>query len=783
MREDSSGRLSRCSVTRMTGSVVGTRVLRVEDPALLRGESTFVANLDIEGALVVKYVNSIHAHALITNVDVADAKAMPGVVDVVTADEVPQNPLPGASPDYPEGSARRTLALDRVRFVGEPVVAIVAETEAQAADAAEAVIIDYEPLTPVLDIATAATSEVHLFPEAGTNVILEGSGANPEPPDFSTCEVVVETEMVNQRVAPCPIEPRVAASMWTEDGRILHYAACQGVHPIQKGLAAFYGLEPSQIRVITADVGGSFGAKSQLYPEDILLPFLSKRVGRPVRWAPSRMDDMAGLGHSRAQLQRIKIGGRKDGTIEAIQAEIIGDCGAYPRTGPALMRNAGMVLPGPLNIANVHWTGRVVVTNTTPIVAYRGAGRPEGGAMLNRGIDVFATEIGMDPLDVRRVNLLEVDDLPWRNPTGLVYDSGDYRAGLELVAADVDNDAVRATQAAERAAGATTLTGIGWCTFIDRTAGLPSDDYGSIELRADGTFRVLTSSSPYGQGHYTSWAMLVAERTGVPISDIEVFHGDTDVVPKGGITGGSRSTQRAGSAVAEATDDLVVLARDLAAELLEAAVGDVVLDLERASFHVAGAPGASTVSWTEVAAGFAANSAGAEDDRELTLSCESDFVGDGPSVPYGMYAAVVSVDTETGHVTLDRMVSVDDAGTILNPMLVEGQLHGGIAQGIGQALYEEFVYDEDGNPLTASFLDYGVPSAAEMPMFDVHLMEIPSPNNPLGFKGIAESGCIGATPAIQNAVIDALSHLGVRHIDLPVTPQRVWQAIESARAS
>jgi carbon-monoxide dehydrogenase large subunit len=766
----------------MTGSVVGTRVLRVEDPALLAGESTFVANLDLEGALVVRYVNAIHAHALIRSIDITDATTMPGVVDVVTAADVPSGQLPGAQPVYPEGSARGTLAVDRVRFVGEPVVAIVAETEAQAADAAEAVIIDYEPLPAVIDIATAAENDVLLFPEAGTNVMLEGTGANEEPPDFSQCEVVVEAEMVNQRVAPCPIETRVAASLWTDDGRILHYAACQGVHPIQKGLAAFYGLDPSQIRVITADVGGSFGAKAPLYPEDILLPFLSKRVGRPVRWVPSRMDDMAGLGHSRAQLQRIKIGGKRDGTVEAIQAEIIGDCGAYPRTAPALMRNAGMVLPGPLNIPNVHWTGKVVVTNTTPIVAYRGAGRPEGGAMLNRGLDVFAAEIGMDPLDVRRVNLLEVDDLPWENPTGLVYDSGDYRTGIELVAAEVGHDEIRARQATERAEGATTLTGIGWCSFIDRTAGLPSDDYGSIELRSDGTFRVLTSSSPYGQGHYTSWAMLVAERTGVPMSAIEVFHGDTDVVPKGGITGGSRSTQRAGSAVAQATDDLVERAKSLASELLEAAVGDVVLDLEAAAFHVAGAPGAATVSWHDVATGWAARDAdSAEDDDDMTLSCESDFVGGGPSVPWGMYAAVVSVDTETGRVELDRMVSVDDAGTILNPMLVEGQLHGGIAQGIGQAMYEEFVYDDDGNPLTASFLDYGVPSAAEMPMFEVHLLEIPSPNNPLGFKGIAESGCIGATPAIQNAVIDAVSHLGVRHIDLPVTPQRVWQAIADAQ--
>lgn len=773
----------------MTAPVVGTRVLRVEDPPLLKGEARFVADLSFTdgtadgssaqgGVLVAHYITSIHAHALIRGIDVGDATSMPGIVDVVVADDIPYGQMPGALPNVPEGSARGTLAADRVRFVGEPVVAIVAETMAQAVDASEQVIIDYEPLPAVVDLATAAESETLLFPDVGTNVMLESGGANSEPPDFSACEVVVETEMVNQRVAPCPVEGRVAASAWTDDGRILHYAACQGAHPIQKGIAAFYGLDPSEVRVITSEVGGSFGAKSPLYPEDILLPFLAKRAGRPVRFTPSRMTDMVGLGHSRAQLQRIKVGGKLDGTIQAIQAEIIGDCGAYPRTGPALMRNAGMVLPGPLNVPAVHWTGKVVVTNTTPIVAYRGAGRPEGGAMLNRGVDAFAAEVGVDPLEVRRLNMLEVEDLPWENPTGLVYDSGDYRGALELAASEVDHDGIRARQRQERADGSTTRTGIGWASFIDRTAGLPSDDYGSIELRADGTFRVLTSSSPYGQGHYTSWAMLVAERTGVPLDNIEVFHGDTDVVPKGGITGGSRSTQRAGSAVAEATDDLVTQARGAAAELLEAAVGDVVLDLDRAAFHVAGAPGAATVGWSEVAAGWAI---GRQED-DVTLTCESDFVGDGPSVPYGMYAAVVAVDIETGHVNLERMVSVDDAGTMLNPMLVEGQVHGGIAQGIGQAMFEEFVYDDDGNPLTGSFLDYGFPSAAEMPSFDVHMLEIPSPNNPLGFKGIAESGCIGATPAIQNAVIDAISDLGVRHIDLPVTPQRVWNAINEAGA-
>ncbi|MEM7275473.1 MAG: xanthine dehydrogenase family protein molybdopterin-binding subunit [Actinomycetota bacterium] len=769
-------------------SVVGTRVARVEDPPLLTGRSTFVANLDLPDALVAHYVTSIEAHALIDRIDTAEARAMPGVVDVVTAADLDgYGPVPGHAPVLPEATARVTLAADRVRFVGEPVAVVVAESEAEAADAAELVAVEYSPLPAVIGIEEALRSDTLLFPEVGSNVVLTGQGANDEPPDLSGAEVVVTIETVNQRVAPCPIEPRVAASYWTEDGRLIHHAACQGVHPIRNGLAAFYGLDRSRVRVITADVGGSFGAKAGLYPEDLLLPFLARRVGRPVRWMPSRREDMVGLGHSRAQRQRITVAGRRDGTIEAIEAEVIGDCGAYPRTGPALMRNAGMVLPGPLNVPTVHWTGKVVVTNTTPIVAYRGAGRPEGAAMLNRGIDAFAAEIGMDPLQVRRRNLLRPEELPWANPTGLVYDSGDYPAALELAVDEIGWDEARARQADERAAGATVVSGLGLGTFIDRTAGLPSDDWGSVRLRADGTFRVLTSSSPYGQGHYTAWAMLVAERTGVPLDRIEVFHGDTDVVPKGGITGGSRSAQRAGAAVADATEALVGLASTVAAELLEAAAGDVVLDLDRGAFHVAGSPAAASVDWPAVAAAVAAGAGsadahGEEDGDDRTLACESDAVGDGPSVPYGMHAALVTVDIETGAVTIERLVTVDDAGTIINPMLVEGQLHGGIAQGIGQALYEEFVYDEAGNPQTGSFLDYAVPSAAEMPDFEVHVTDIPSPNNPLGVKGIAESGCIGVVPAIQNAVIDALSHLGVRHIDLPLTPERVWRAARQATA-
>ncbi|MFT7599274.1 MAG: carbon-monoxide dehydrogenase large subunit [Acidimicrobiales bacterium] len=759
-----------------TTDLLGTSVLRVEDPRLLKGDTTFVGDIDLDNALVAHFVTSIEAHALIISIDTSEAASMPGVVDVLTAADVAHlGPMPGSPPNYPEGTERSLLAADRVRFVGEPVAVIVAESEAEAADAAEAVVVNYEPLPALVRLEDSETSDVKLFPELGTNVMVTETMGDEV--DFSDCEVVVEAVFVNQRLAPCPLETRTAASMWTEDGRLVHYASCQGVHPIQKGLSTYYGLDPSQVRVLTSDVGGSFGAKSRFYPEDLALPLLAKRAGRPVRWTPHRSADMVGLGHSRAQRHTIKLGGDRDGTMKAWEIHVLGDCGAYPVAGPALARNACMVLPGPFRVPRHRWTYTTVVTNTTPTVAYRGAGRPEGGAHIDRAVDLFAAEIAMDSLAVRRKNLLRADELPFTNVTGLFYDSGDYHEALELMVSEVGYDAVKVEQAQRRADGSSKALGIGLSTFIDRTAGVPGAEYGSIELKPDGGFRVLTGSSPYGQGHYTTWSMLVAERTGVPFEKIEIVHGDTDIVPKGGITGGSRSAQKAGTAVAIATDTMVIEAKQTAADLLEAAVGDVVLDIASGSFHVAGSPSAASTGWAEVAVAMAAERKPPEADDDWGFKCETEYEPEGPTVPYGAYAAVVEVDTETGEVELLRMVTVDDAGTILNPMIALGQVHGGVGQAIGQALYEEFVYDDNGNPLTSNFLDYAFPSAAEMPSFDSHLTENPSPQNPLGFKGIAESGTIGGVPAVQNAVIDALSHLGIRHLDLPVTPQRVWEAL------
>jgi carbon-monoxide dehydrogenase large subunit len=758
----------------VSSTLFGTSVVRVEDHHLLVGDTTYVANLDLPGVAEVRYVTATVAHGEILSVDVEAARRAPGVLDVVTAADLDVATLPGNPPNYPEGTARPVLCSDRVRFVGDPVVAIVAETAVAAADAVELVEIDYRPLPAVVDPREALQTETLLFPHLGTNVMTEASGGDDEPPDISACEVVVEAELVNQRLAPCPLETRVAASLWTEDGRLVHYASCQGVHPIQKGLCDYYGLDKADVRVLTSDVGGSFGAKARFYPEEILLPLLARRVGRPVRWVPWRSEDMVGLGHSRAQRQTVRIGGTRDGTLQAIDVHVLADCGAYPVAAPAMASNTGMILPGPFAMERAHWKVTSVATNTTPLAAYRGAGRPEAGALIDRAVDLFAAEVGMDQLEIRRRNLLRAEDLPWTNPTGLVYESGDYHEALEMVAAAVDYDGVKAEQARRRDAGDTKLLGIGLSTFIDRTAGIPGSEYGAVELKPDGGLRVLTGSSPYGQGHYTTWAMLVSERTGVPVEAIEVVHGDTDVVPRGSITGGSRSAQKAGSAVAEAADALVDRARDAAATLLEAAVEDVVLDTGAARFHVTGAPAVS-VGWAEVAA--SEHDPGGGEGDGYAFKCESDFSGEGPTVPYGAYAAVVEVDADTGRVDLVRMVTVDDAGRLINPMIVLGQVHGGVGQAIAQALFEEFRYDEDGNPLTASFLDYYFPTAADLPDFECHLTQNPSPQNPLGMKGIAESGTIGGVPAVQNAVVDALAHLGVRHLDLPLSPQRVWSAL------
>ena len=751
-------------------SILGNRVLRKEDPKFLTVGGSYVDDLPLEGALHVVYVRSTMAHARLGDLDVSEAKAAPGVVEVVSASDVDLGPLPPAMPMLNTSMTRPWLADGVVRFVGEPVVAVVAETREQAVDAAERVMIDYDPLPALVDPAAAAEDGAPLlFPEAGSNVSFDLSFGRDESL-FDGCEVVVRRRIVNQRVAPCPLEVRAAAAQWGDDGRVTFWSSNQGPHGVKDALVGALGLDPANVRAIAPDVGGGFGAKVGAYPEEMFVVWLARRLGRPVRWVETRSESMLGLGHGRAQVQDLEVGGGRDGRITAYRLTVIQDSGAYPAIGAMLPFMTRTMLTGVYDIPKSEFNSRSVVTNTTPTVAYRGAGRPEATAAIERAVDLFATEIGMDPAEVRRRNLVGRDRFPFTTPTGTTYDVGDYERALDLVLEAADYGALRAEQERRRKSGDAVQFGIGLSTYVEITNGLGGSEFGAVDVLPGGRVRVRAGTSAHGQGHGTAWSMLVSEQLGVPIEDIEFVQSDTDLVPRGMGTMGSRSLQMAGVAVNQASTEVVGKARKLAADLLEANPDDVVLDKAEGRFHVAGTP-AVAKSWAELAQ--AAGEAG--------LGAEIDFESPGATFPFGAHLVVAEVDTDTGKARVTRVVAVDDAGRILNPLLAEGQVHGGVAQGVAQALMEEFVYDEDGNPVTSNFADYEFVSAAELPSFETIHMETPTPLNELGAKGIGESGTIGATPAVQNAVVDALSHLGVRHVPMPATPERVWRAIQEAR--
>ncbi|MFT7647342.1 MAG: carbon-monoxide dehydrogenase large subunit [Candidatus Poriferisodalaceae bacterium] len=769
----------------MASKLFGTGVTRREDVELLTTGGRYVADLDLEGVCAVHYVVSTMAHARLLDIDVSEAKSAPGVLDIVTSAELDEiGPYPLPSPLFDAAMERPLLATGKVRFVGEPIVAIIAETETAARDAAELVVIEYEPLPVVVNVEEALTPdpsnpEVLLFDGTAEGNVVCRMDAPGLVADFDSCDVVVKVRTINNRVAAAPIEPRVAAAEWGDDGRLHHYNAGQGPYPVRAGIAAVMRLEPDQIRVRSKDVGGSFGAKARPHPEEAILGHLARRVGRPVRWNPPRSDDMVGLSHGRGQVQYCTIGGTRDGRITAYKLHIVQESGAYPMGGAGLPSNARTMLTGCYDIASVEFTSVSVVTNTTPTGAYRGAGRPEAAAAIERAVDAFAAELGLDPVAVRRKNLLPPSAFPHVTPTGTPYDSGDYERVLDLVLAASDYEGLRAEQSRRRDRGDNRLLGIGLATYVERTAGASRAEHGSVELKPDGTLLARTGATDYGQGHETSWAMLIADQTGVNMDDIEILYGDTDLVPWGGVTGGSRSVQLAGPALSDAAAGLSDQARSIAATLLEAAVDDVTLDVSTGRFHVVGTPAVS-VGWTHVAEHLMAAQPVEAGSAPRILHSEEEFESSGPTFPFGTHVAVVEVDAETGAVELLRLFACDDAGTILNPLLAGGQVHGGLAQGAAQALLEEFIYDNDGNPLTANFADYPVISATEVPMFDRIVSETPTHINPLGAKGIGEAGTVGSTPAIQNAVIDAVAHLGIRHIDMPLTPQKVWRAMTAA---
>jgi carbon-monoxide dehydrogenase large subunit len=746
-------------------SIMGTRVVRTEDPVFLSRGATYTDDLTDErltGALHLTLVRSPMAHARITGIDVEAAKAAPGVVGVFTAADLDLSPallFPAAN----RAMVRPFLATDRVRFVGEPVAAVLTEHPYQGQDAAELVEIDYDPLPAVIGLKDALADEVVLFDEAGTNLALAFDDQQFDDHLFDDCDVVVTREIVNQRLAAAPLETRAASAAWGDDGRLTLFASSQNAQMARDEVAGWLGIEPAQVHVILPDVGGGFGAKIGADPTFALVAWLAKQVGRPVRWTETRSENMTGMVQGRAQLQTITIGGRRDGTVLAYRLDVLADAGGYPAIGAFLPFFTRQMAPGVYDIPKVESRARVLVTTATPTGAYRGAGRPEATAAIERAMDLFAAEIGMDPAEVRKRNVVAPDKFPFTTKGGAVYDTGEYAEAIDRVLEAAGYAELRAEQAARRERGDVVQLGIGVSSYVEITGGGEFREDAAVEVHADGTVTVLTGTSPHGQGHATAWAMLASEHLGIPIEKITVKHGDTDLIPRGVGTMGSRSLQTGGVAVYQAAGELVEIAKQRAADLLEASVDDLEVTDGRVTVKGTG----TGVDLAELAA-------------KEQLRVETAFDSGAATFPFGAHVAVVEVDVESGKVVVDRITTVDDAGPVLNPLLAEGQRHGGIAQGISQALLEEVVYDADGNPLTGTFADYGFPSAAELPSFTLVDMATPTPLNPIGAKGIGEAGTIGATPAVQSAVIDALSHLGVRHIDIPTTPLRVWEAIQAA---
>jgi carbon-monoxide dehydrogenase large subunit len=756
-------------------SMIGTRVIRREDPELLTVGGAYIDDLAPVDALHATFVRSVMAHAEIGAIDTAEAAALPGVVAVLTAADLDLRPMPPTMPMLDQAMTRTWLAGDRVRYVGEPVAVVLSTSREAGVDAAELVVVDYEPLPVVVDARDARTDEVLLFPEAGTNVAF-AFPLNTDDDVLADGEVRVDLTFRNHRLTAAPLEPRATLSRWDTDDagtlRLTQWASTQGAHGTRDYLAGVLGLDPAQVRVIAPDIGGGFGAKNGAYPEDVVVALAARRLQRAVRWCETRSENMVGMAHGRGQEYRASLAGGRDGKITGYRLDVLQDAGAYPAIGAVLPTFTRMMASGVYDIAKVAYTSASVVTNTVPVGAYRGAGRPEATHAIERMIDLFAVEIGMDPAEVRRRNFVAPEAFPFTSPTGAAMDTGEYAKALDAVIDAVDYAGLRAEQAARRDDPTRPLLGLGWSTYVEITNPMGNPEYGSIEVRPDGSALVLTGSSAHGQGHHTTFAQLASGITGIPIDRIEVRHGDTDEVPRGGGTGGSKSLQVGGSAVVQASDAVVALARDGAADLLEANPDDIVLDPATGSFSVVGTPSVST-GWAEVAAHL--DGGGGE-----RLRAEVDFDPKAPTFPFGAHLSVVEVDRDTGAVTPLRHIACDDAGVIVNPMIVDGQVHGGVASGIAHVLMEEFAYDADGNPQTANFMDYGIASAAELPSFERLPLETPTPRNPLGAKGIGESGTIGAAPAVHNAVVDAIAHLGVRHVEMPTTPQRVWSAIDGA---
>jgi carbon-monoxide dehydrogenase large subunit len=773
----------------MPGSLLGNSVRRVEDPHFLTGQGSYVGNLRFDGLAVAAFVRSPFAHARVEAVDVDEARKAPGVIAVYTADDLGLAPFHGFMV-LNQACGRPPLATDKVRFVGEPVAMVVAETEAAAVDAAELVVVDYEPLEAAVDTEAAVADGAPLqFEELGTNVVM-GMADPPGPDLFAGATTVVRAKLENQRVAVVPMEGDAVVAVPGDDRYDLTvYVSTQMPHGVARTIADALGLDQERLRVVAPDVGGGFGAKAGVGAEHLAVMAAARRLGRPVRWVQTRSENMVGMPHGRGQVQWVEMGFDADGRITGMHCRVLADAGAYAGFGGVLaVGPTRMMAQGVYAIPAIRYDVAVAVTNTTPMGAFRGAGRPEAAEMLERMMDIAADELGTDPVELRRRNLLPAFTEPYTTVMGTTYDTGDYARALDEAIELAGLQGLRAEQEARRARGDRWQLGIGVSVYVEITGGAGTSEFGAVEVHRDGSATIRVGTSAHGQGHATAFSMIIADTLGISMERIRFVQSDTAVVPRGGGTGGSRSLQTGGSAVLRAAEAVLEKARALAAAELEASPEDVVV--QDGGLSVAGVP-SRVVSWGELAAiaeergipdaGGGGDGGGGDGAGGAPLAAELDFDQGDATYPFGAHVSVVEVDMETGYVRPVRHVAVDDCGRILNPLLVTGQQHGGIAQGMAQALWEEVRYDADGNPVTANLAEYAMPSAAEVPFYETANTETPTFRNPLGAKGIGESGTIGSTPAVHNAVVDALSHLGVRHVAMPCTPGRVWHAMEVAR--
>lgn len=790
-----------------TTSVLGGAIRRREDPALIRGKGRYVDDIKLNGMLHVAFVRSPFAHARITSIDTAEAAGMPGVHAVFTVDDVRH--LGDLLAQVPVGKLRPLLADGVVKHAGEAVAMVVAESRYQAQDAADAVQVDYDPLPAVVDPEQAQSDSVKVHDSLDSNILItwEGGPWGNEEGIAETKDkiaeakkrddvVVVSEKMINQRLIPTAIEPRSVLADWNGGyGRFDVYSSTQIPHALAGAIAKTFGVASNAVRVVAPEVGGGFGAKLNVYNDEILVCYASQQTGRPVKYTETRRESPNSTIQGRGWVATATITGTRDGEVLGYELHGVADMGAYTQNFTVAIPFLGVFVGSGQYKFPTHFKLDCVTTHTMTTDAYRGAGRPEAIYYLERILDEYAAAIGMDPADVRRKNYIPASDFPGAvAPIGFAIDTGEYEKNLDAALSHFGWDDLKAERDRARQEGR--HVGIGLTSYVEVCGfgpsglvdlgfswseyGLPSAFNGSglVRVNPDASATVIIGTGPSGQGHETTWAQLVSRQLGIPVERIRVTHGDTAESPMGIGSFGSRSAAVDGSAAHEAAVKVREKAAKIAAHLLEAAEEDI--RFEGGSAHVAGSPDRS-IEWDELAK-VAYQPHLLPENLAGGLEAHSVFSPANATWPFGTHITMVEVDPETGEVKILRYLGMDDCGNVINPMIVDGQVHGGIAQGVGQAMFEDAVYDTDGNLLTGSLVDYPLPTASDLPSFELARTVTPTDINPLGVKGIGEAGTIASAQTVVNAVVDALRPLGVTHIDMPLRPKRVWQAIQDARS-